>query len=424
MTSDGSPGDDRGFDGTSTLAPELVLAVADAAGCDPLDLPVLNGVVDPDALEALFVAPGHGDAPGRGDATGRPTAVVALALGDRVATVDSDGSLSVVASGTDVEEALGVVDEATVHAVRHDWDESQSLHATVVRTVVAATDADPVAVRGALGDVVDASALDALFRPRANGTPRGEGALRLPFREHDVVVRSDGLVALQPTLARIKHTGGNLLVVGSVPREVSDGTSEALLGTDPDRSRVVAVDGRHVGTAFGRLAAVDAAPSRSIVVDYGDDGRSVAATPSTTRRPPVRAVDGDLAKLTAAIVDSVDDLERGCDGFAPGQLRFCLDSLGSIESRHGRDEVRTLLETVCERIERASGIGHFVLLADRDSEHVRAVEDLFDVVVELRAGVDGPQQRWHLRETGHSTAWFPATPEAEEGDASTGGHRP
>lgn len=417
MTSDGSPGDDRGFDEMSTLAPELVLAVADAAGRDPLDLPVLNGIVDPDALEALFAAPG------RDDATERPTAVVALAVGDRVATVDSDGSLSVADPGTGVEEALGVVEDATAHTVCHDWAESQSFHAAVVQAAVGATGADPVAVRDALADVVDPDALDALFRPRADGTPRGEGALRLPFREHDVVVRSDGTVAVQPTLARIKRTGGTLLVVGSVPREVSDATSEALLGSASDRARVVAVDGRHVGTAFGRLASVDATPSRSIVVDYGDDGRSVAATPSTARRPPVRAVDGDLAKLAAAIVDCVDDLERACGGFAPGQLRFCLDSLGSIESRYDREEVRTLVETVCERVERASGIGHVVLLADRGSEHVRAVEDLFDVVVELRAGVDGPQQRWHLRETGHSTAWFPATPGAE-GDASAGERRP
>ncbi|UPV74027.1 hypothetical protein M0R89_15995 [Halorussus limi] len=40
--------------GDSPPSEAVVLAVADARGCDPLDLPPLNGALDPDALDSLF----------------------------------------------------------------------------------------------------------------------------------------------------------------------------------------------------------------------------------------------------------------------------------------------------------------------------------------------------------------------------------
>lgn len=48
----------------------------------------------------------------------------------------------------------------------------------------------------ALYDVVNPEALDALFAPRDDGTPRGRGSVEFSFCGYDVVVRHDGTVQI------------------------------------------------------------------------------------------------------------------------------------------------------------------------------------------------------------------------------------
>ena len=48
----------------------------------------------------------------------------------------------------------------------------------------------------ALYDVLNPEALDALFAPREDGTPRTEGRIEFAFCGYDVVVTSDGEVEL------------------------------------------------------------------------------------------------------------------------------------------------------------------------------------------------------------------------------------
>lgn len=49
----------------------------------------------------------------------------------------------------------------------------------------------------ALYDVLNPEALDSLFSPREDGTPRSEGRVEFTYCGYDVVVESDGTVELR-----------------------------------------------------------------------------------------------------------------------------------------------------------------------------------------------------------------------------------
>lgn len=49
----------------------------------------------------------------------------------------------------------------------------------------------------ALYDVINPEALDSLFAPREDGTPRAAGRVEFPFCGYQVVVTSDGTVEVE-----------------------------------------------------------------------------------------------------------------------------------------------------------------------------------------------------------------------------------
>lgn len=80
-------------------------------------------------------------------------------------------------------------------------EESRSLSFEIIEAVaeregVAATDIEPPTYE-ALYDVVNPEALDALFAPREDGTPRASGRVEFSFCGYDIVVSSDGAVELE-----------------------------------------------------------------------------------------------------------------------------------------------------------------------------------------------------------------------------------
>lgn len=72
-----------------TVSKRVIAAVADALDVDPLELPPLYDVVDPDALDQLFDhgSPAGGNGPGR----------VVFTMADCEVVVHSDGSVDVTA---------------------------------------------------------------------------------------------------------------------------------------------------------------------------------------------------------------------------------------------------------------------------------------------------------------------------------------
>lgn len=76
---------------------------------------------------------------------------------------------------------------------RHDWAGDVPLSATVTSLVATAAEVDPTDL-DPLNDVVDPDALDKLFAPREDGTPRTPGAVSFEFGPFDVRIGEDGAV--------------------------------------------------------------------------------------------------------------------------------------------------------------------------------------------------------------------------------------
>jgi hypothetical protein len=295
-------------------------------------------------------------------------------------------------------------------AVRQDVNldaaTGDSLGETVVTAVADAAGVDPDDVEGRLYDVVEPDALDDLLRPRADGTPRAGAQVTFPFHGHHVTVTPDA-VTVESALERVKCQGGNLLVVGDVPDAVVDDASAFLLGdSDADRAPLFALHGRGASTALDRVVATGGDAHQTEILVSGAPTRSTAATLSTDDGPTYAPVSGDVDAFRDAIVAAIDEADRRADGFQPAQLRFCLDSLAPIADEHGLDALRRFVAPICGAVVGVGGIGHYVLPEPRDADAVAAVEDSFDVVVELRADIDGTEQRWHLPDAAYTTPWF------------------
>lgn len=81
---------------------------------------------------------------------------------------------------------------------QHDFDGAASLTATLAHAISNVTGADVSETEFTLTDHVDPRALDLLFRPRPDGTPRSNGQLRFTMWGHEVTVYSDGQITIVP----------------------------------------------------------------------------------------------------------------------------------------------------------------------------------------------------------------------------------
>lgn len=81
---------------------------------------------------------------------------------------------------------------------RSDGNRRPSLSLEVVTAIAEREDVDPTEIEPpeyeSLYDVCNPEALDALFAPREDGTPRSEGHVEFEYCGYDVVVTSDGSV--------------------------------------------------------------------------------------------------------------------------------------------------------------------------------------------------------------------------------------
>ncbi|WP_227354912.1 DUF7504 family protein [Haladaptatus salinisoli] len=312
----------------------------------------------------------------------------------------------------DGEDGSGRSSESGVTKVHEPnaWRSDRMLGTTVVETVAEAAGVTPADIEVPLYDVIDPDALDALFAPRPDGRDRTAGTVSFALHGHYVTVSADGVVEVESELARIKQTGGNLLLTGLVPDRVVDAVSVQLLGRDdPDRTQVVALHDRNVTTANRRLSGVGTASNGGYVLNFSAEARSaVSGTPdasaSTDRR--VTEVVGDLFDFQREIDRTLRKIDYERRGMDPAELRFCFDSLRPVVDEHGEGDAKQFLEDCFDTVEDLSGVAHYVLPAERNTPEVAAIEPLFDATVELRVGEIGPEQRWHLPDTEFTTDWF------------------
>ncbi|MFC7045722.1 HalOD1 output domain-containing protein [Halobacteriaceae archaeon GCM10025711] len=97
------------------------------------------------------------------------------------------------------ERPAGPTGRGTFYA-RHDWDGPARLSTTVVHALADAMNADPTEMSFALYDTVDPDALDALFRPTADGVARS-GELTFTVEDYRVTIWSDGRIVVDAPAA-------------------------------------------------------------------------------------------------------------------------------------------------------------------------------------------------------------------------------
>lgn len=88
-------------------------------------------------------------------------------------------------------------EETGAYQLHHDWDGSESLTTTVITAVATVADAEPTELES-IYEHVDPDALNALFQPKNDGTPRTGGRVSFTLAGHDVTVFAGGDVVVRP----------------------------------------------------------------------------------------------------------------------------------------------------------------------------------------------------------------------------------
>lgn len=95
------------------------------------------------------------------------------------------------------ENRPGAPKDSEGNHVYHDFDDDTALTSTILELIDQLSDEDDPELNGSLNDYVDPDALNALFQPRFDGTPReGSGQVSLSVFGFDIVVHSDGHVVV------------------------------------------------------------------------------------------------------------------------------------------------------------------------------------------------------------------------------------
>lgn len=395
-TQDGFGADDVDAAAEVRLHPSVAIVerIADETGISPLELPPLNDTIDADALDQLL---GIDDG-----ATSRTWPIVVFTYANHRVRVMADGRI--VLTSPDATDISAVDEWAHVSIVNSSDD--RDLAARTVSAIAERSRQTPAEVRSAAADVVDLEAVSRLGCQRGNGESRPGGTVLFSVLGYDVVVESTGTVAIGSTLKRLKQTGGNVLVTGAVPDELTDVASANLLG-DPERGRqhLFALLDRDATTVSDRLGSPNPAAAR--VVEYASLSRSAASShPSADSDDGVADEPTDLAEFETAVKANIEALAASGVVCEPGELRLCVDSLRPVLEERDADGAAAFLEPICNSVRNASGLAHYVVPIDREEPAVRALESLFDATIELRVGTAGPQQRWHLHESEYTTDWF------------------
>lgn len=212
--------------------------------------------------------------------------------------------------------------------------------------------------------------------------------------------------AFRSGLRELKREGCALLVVGHVHGELLDAVSARLLGDvggSRDRTRLFGLLDRGLGRVATRLSlAGGAAPGPHRVVTTADERTAVVDWAGIDRDDVTRVP--DVAGFVEALPAAIDDA-AGRGGFAPGELRVCVDSLRPLVRAPAVSET-AFVGTVREAVRSHRGMAHLVLPARPDGDLAASLAPAFDAVVAVRTRDARREQRWHLRNVDYRTAWM------------------
>lgn len=84
------------------------------------------------------------------------------------------------------------------YVVEHDFDGTAELTTTIVHALSDVTGVDVTEATFTLNDHVDPDALNRLFAPKSDGTPRANGQVSFSVWGHQVTVYSHGQIRIVP----------------------------------------------------------------------------------------------------------------------------------------------------------------------------------------------------------------------------------
>lgn len=184
------------------------------------------------------------------------------------------------------------------------------------------------------------------------------------------------------SLSSLKERGSNLLVVG--PTDSHDPACERLLGHTDEAPRHRVVVRTESDARIGCRAS------------HGDDPSVVTCDP-----------EGHVDQIGQRVIDRIGTVERQYDGVDPAELRVCFEALTPLVALAPQRSVVSMLESVTDRVQRASGMGHYHLAADRDDRVVKELEPLFDAVIEVETKDGTPVHQWQLVDADVGSGWLP-----------------
>ncbi|AZH26135.1 DUF7504 family protein [Haloplanus aerogenes] len=223
----------------------------------------------------------------------------------------------------------------------------------------------------------------------------------------------DDGVSFAHALATLKEQGSALLVVGSVPEEMFADASATMLGdpsADPPRRRLVVAPEPNRSSAIRRLRETGPLSSEyARLVTRGEEARSAAAAsrPLDQITPRTHVIDGSIRDLGTTVAEVIEEFDLFAGGLDAAEFRMAFDCLPTMLSAYGRETAFRFVHVMVAQARAVSGLVHFRLPRDMDSELVRLFQPLFDATVELR--IDGGElnQRWHFRDRDLTSDWLP-----------------
>ncbi|MFB9809362.1 HalOD1 output domain-containing protein [Haladaptatus pallidirubidus] len=390
---------------TDTLGIRLSEAMGTVLDTDPRTLDPLYNVINPEALNELFTL----------NSSHQSSTEIIFSWYDHAIRIQQPGKIHITNEPLvpELDADLPLATEfvgapfGSTDAISYEYAPTDDLGTEVVLAVANASGIDTQEVTERLADRINTDALNELFQPLADGTPRTDGYVSFGFEGYFVTVSGDGVITIRSELAQLKEQGGNILVVGDVPSDVFN-AERAYLMNDPDSIRhdLVALLDR-TPTAFQRQATpVRPGPSNIEIFDYQTAVRSTAApTSSPQEKVQITPISGTLTDLQNTLIQSVamqDDLIR--DNRST-DIQVYVDSLQPVIEATSID-IGSFLTPICRAIRGVEGLGYYTLPHDRGSLAVHEIESTFDAVIELRVSERGPKQRWILPQTGYTTEWF------------------
>lgn len=228
----------------------------------------------------------------------------------------------------------------------------------------------------------------------------------------------DGETPAGPLLQQ-KEDGVAVLVTGAVPDAVHRAMSARLLGSPAeDRRRVLALTSHDETDVTDRLpSGARTSPDRLRAVLGDGWTRSAAATPTPTAataadaptpEPDVGAgtdvpeqalsvlTDPSLSSFGERLARDVAALDTHAGGFAPGQLRLCVDSLDHLADEYEADQVLRFAHLLADQVRTNDGMAHFHTHHPYDDLPTPGLDAVTEVVVRLRLSDDGPEFRPYL----------------------------